>query len=400
LTHSLAGGIRHDEIEKLEGEITGAGLDPDKQAIAEEELEATRERQDDLNRQIENLRGRINAARKWIGLESEQLRDALSCSLELLGAEALSLAGSQNSGPTRYNFPDLDMRHGADPTWAATLDTLRVPPEDGNRNYHWRKQSPLRPVVFDAPEGIDDDVVQLHLSHRVVQRLLGRFITQGFIHHDLSRACLAQTSDAIPRVVLIGRLSLYGPGAMRLHEEVLTVTARWTEPASRRAPLSPYAREAEAKTLDLLEEALRPTSRRSVPEVVAARLRNSISRDIEELLPNLEKRGQDARQDAEAKLTERGRVESESLRKVLEDQKRRVEVELGRTEPAQLAFEYRDHNDIERKQLESNRRYWQRWLANVEGDLLREPARVRDFYQITSFRIEPVGLAYLWPITG
>jgi SNF2 family DNA or RNA helicase len=400
LAQTLAGGIRHDEIDRLEGEITGAGLDPDKRAAAEEELEAARERQDDLNQQIDNLRGRINAARKWIGLDPEQLRDALSCSLELLGAEPLTPAGPQNGGPARYNFPDLDMRHGADPTWAATLDTLRVPPEDGNRNFQWRKQSPLRPIVFEAPEGIDDDVVQLHLSHRVVQRLLGRFITQGFIHHDLSRACLAQTTDAIPRVILLGRLSLYGPGAMRLHEEVLTVTARWAEPGSRRGPLSPYAREAEAKTLDLLEEALRPGARRGVPEVVAARLRKSVPNDIEELLPHLEKRGQEAKQDAEAKLAERGRIESESLRKVLEDQKRRVEVELGRTEPTQLALDFRDFNDVEKKQLESNRRYWQRWLANVEGDLRREPARVREFYKVSSFRIEPVGLAYLWPVTG
>ena len=35
---------------------------------------------------------------------------------------------------------------------------------------------------------------------------------------DLSRACLAQASDSIPRVILLGRLSLYGRGAERLHE--------------------------------------------------------------------------------------------------------------------------------------------------------------------------------------
>ena len=45
---------------------------------------------------------------------------------------------------------------------------------------------------------MDDEVVHLHLEHRVVQRLLGRFTAQGFVHHDLSRACLAQTTDADP----------------------------------------------------------------------------------------------------------------------------------------------------------------------------------------------------------
>jgi hypothetical protein len=42
-----------------------------------------------------------------------------------------------------------------------------------------------------------------------VQRLLGRFLAQGFVYHDLSRACLAQSDDPIPRVVLLGRLALY-----------------------------------------------------------------------------------------------------------------------------------------------------------------------------------------------
>lgn len=401
LSQSLfAAGIRHDEIEKLEAEIADAELDTNKRATAEEELEASRERQDDLLKQIDSLRNRINAAKKWIGLDTDQFRDALSCSLELLGAELLKPIPNPNGGSARYVFPNLDTRHGADPTWAGTLDTLRVPPEDGKPNFQWRRQSPLRPVVFDAPEGIDDDIVQLHLSHRITQRLLGRFLTQGFIHHDLSRTCLTQTSDAIPRVVLIGRLSLYGPGAMRLHEEILTLTARWIEPTNRNKPLTPYAREAEAKTLDLLEEAFLPNSQGKVPEVIAARLQKSIPSDIEELLPHLERRGQEAKEDAEAKLAERGRIEADAIRKVLEDQKRRVEIELGRTEPLQLSLDFQDFDDNERRQLESNRRYWQKWLVNVEGDLRREPERVRGFYQVTSYRIEPVGLAYLWPVTG
>jgi len=368
LAETLRKGIRHDEVKKIEAEIIGADLDSEKRAVTEEELEATRQRKDDLQKQIEVLRNRLNDARKWIGLDLDQLRDALSCSLELLGAEPLKSVQSKESD--RFSFPDLD------PSWATTLDTLRVPPEDGKRNFEWRRQSSLRPVVFSAPEGIDDNVVQLHLEHRVVQRLLGRFMTQGFIHHDLSRACLAQTSDAVPRVVLLGRLSLYGSGAARLHEEILTVTARWSEPTSRKGTLSTYGREAEAKTMDLLEAALRPQSHGSIPEAVTARLQASIARDIEELLPHLNARGNDAQKDAEAKLVERGRVE------------------FGQTQ-LMLGF-----SDDEKRQVEFNRRYWQRWLKRVAGLLQTEPDRVRSFYTISSFRLEPIGLAYLWPVTG
>ena len=386
LSETLRKGIRHDEVKRIEAEIAGADLDSERLAVTKEELESTRQRQAELQKQVETLRNRINDARKWIGLDMDQLRDALSCSLELLGAEPLKAVQSNESA--RFSFPDLD------PSWATTLDTLRVPPEDGKRNFEWRRQSPLRPVVFSAPEGIDDDIVQLHLEHRVVQRLLGRFMTQGFIHHDLSRACLAQTSDAIPRVVLLGRLSLYGSGAARLHEEILTVTARWTEPGTRKGTLAPYGREAEAKTMDLLEAALRPNSHGNVPEIVSGRLQAAIPRDIVELLSHLEKRGQEARNDAAAKLLERGRVESESIRKVLEKQKRNVEKSLGET---QLML---DFTEDEKRQVESNRRFWQRWMKTVDRNLQTEPDRVRSFYTISSYRLEPIGLAYLWPVTG
>jgi SNF2 family DNA or RNA helicase len=385
LAETLRRGISHDEVKKIEADINGADLESEKLAVTKEELEATRQRQEELQKQVEILRNRINDAKKWIGLDMNQLRDALSCSLELLGAEPLI---ADQSEADRFVFPDLDS------TWATTLDTLRVPPEDGKRNFEWRRQSPLRPVVFKAPDGIDDDIVQLHLEHRVVQRLLGRFMTQGFVYHDLSRACLAQTSDAIPRVVLLGRLSLYGAGAARLHEEIITVSARWTDPTVRKASLSPYGREAQSKTLELLEAALRPGAAANIPEAVTARLQASIARDIKELWPHLDTQGNEAQRDAEAKLADRGRLEAESLRKVLEDQKGRVEKQFGQSQ-LMLGF-----SDDEKRQVESNRRYWQRWLRNVESDLLTEPDRVRSFYKISSFRLEPIGLAYLWPVTG
>jgi hypothetical protein len=397
LTDTLKGGIRHQDAAALAAMIDDAGLDPEKQAVTEEELEANRERQEILLKQISTLRGRINDARAWIGLDEQHFRDALSCSLELLGSAPLNPVATPPGSPPRFEFPNLDTRHGADPSWSATLDTLRALPEDGRRSYQWRQESPIRPVVFDAPEGIDDDIVQLHLEHRVVQRLLGRFLSQGFVHHDLSRACLATSGDAIPRVVMLGRLSLYGAGAARLHEELLTVTARWVEPSLRKGPLTPYGREGEAKALELLEQSLQPGGQRQVPEAVRQRLQGSIARDIDELLAHLEKRGHDAQAEAEARLAERGRIESDGMRKILEEQQRRVAAEFGKTTPAQMSFNF---NEDEKRQLESNRRYWQRWLENVEGDLRREPARIQDFYKVTSFRIEPVGLAYLWPVTG
>src|SRR5262249_33966077 len=158
--------------------------------------------------------------------------------------------------------------------------------------WEWRRESPIRPVVFDDPGRMTDEVVHLHLEHRVVQRLLGRFMAQGFVHHDLSRACLAPTADPIPRVVLVGRLGLYGAGAARPHQELMFVTARWVDPRKRSGPLKPYGREAEGNTLQLLEESLsKPVQ--PVNKVMLQELQAGSPRDVAELLPHLERRGAD-----------------------------------------------------------------------------------------------------------
>jgi superfamily II DNA or RNA helicase len=396
LATTLKVGIKHDEVDKMIAKIEAEDLEQEHKDRVEEELEATRLRQDELLEQIVLLERRRDDAEAWIGLDSDKLRNALSCSLEMLDSDALSAGDKPEGEPQRFSFPNLERRLGSDPTWADTLDTLRKPPDEGRRDFAWRREAPIRPVVFDAPAGIDDDVVQLHLSHRIVQRLLGRFRAQGFVHHDLSRACLSQSRDNIPRVVLLGRLSLYGQGAARLHEELLTVTARWAPPESRQGPLAAYARDAEKKTMELLEESLKPDAARTLSEDVRMRLEESIRQDVEELLPQLDVSGKEARADAENKLTDRGRMESESLRAVIEGQKKRVMREMGRHDTEQLEFKM-DYTQKERIQLQSNRRYWERWLERVDDEIRREPARILDFYKVVSTRIEPIGLAYLWP---
>lgn len=344
----------------------------------------------------------METSQKSIGLDEEHFRRAISCALELVGAEPLKPADGHEPGPPRFVFPAVDERQGADPTWADTMDTLRAPRKRDERFWEWRRTSPIRPVVFQDPGNLDEDVVHLHLEQRVVQRLLGRFAAQGFVHHDLSRACLSQTTDAIPRVILLGRLSLYGPGAARLHEELIPITARWTDPKIRKSPLSPYAREAESKTLTLLEHSLVEAQGRSVPQAVAAQLQASAPQDVQELLPHLQARGEQYANDAQQKLTQRGDAEAKAMREILETQQKHIAATVAKHEkmdPRQLRFDFGD-NDEELRQLEANKRYWSKRLEMLKDELETEPARIRELYQVKAKRIEPVGLVYLWPVTG
>jgi superfamily II DNA or RNA helicase/DNA-binding transcriptional regulator YiaG len=414
LVNSLKLGIRRDEVDAKEREIESADLDATQRSAIQDELEAARERQDALRTQIERLRTLLDESKKTVGLSKDHFQSAISCALELIGAKPLEplTTDSTQRGPARCRFPSIDQREGADPTWADTMDTLRVPRTKDQRHWEWRRNSPIRPVVFEDTGTMDDDVVHLHLEQRVVQRLLGRFTAQGFVHHDLSRACLAQTTDAIPRVILLGRLCLYGPGAARLHEELIPVTARWTDSKIRKGPLSPYAREAETKTMTLLEQALVPTGGRPIANTILQQLQASSPRDVADLLPHLQARGEEFARDAVNKLTARGDAEAKAMKEILEAQKKHIADTIAKHDksgppqlklPGILTDDLRKAVDIledELRQLEANRRHWAKRLASIDHELRTEPERIREVYKVKATRIEPVGLVYLWPVTG
>jgi superfamily II DNA or RNA helicase len=396
----LAQGIRHREAENLAREIEKADLDEEKKQVTEEELECARERREDLKKQIERCQDLLQESRKWTRFEPGPFREALSCSLEILGAEPLSETRDEK-GRSVWTFPPLDRRAETDPSWAATLDTLRTPRKQSQKLAEWRSEAPIRPVVFEDTGLLTEDTVHLHLEQRVAQRLLARFRSQGFIHHDLSRACLAQAADSIPRVVLLGRLSLYGKNAERLHEKLVPVTARWVEPSLRQEPLKVYARDAETKTLELLEHALGDSSRRMPAETIRRRLLDSAPRDIEELLPQLEPRAEELAEVAIVQLRKRGETEAKELRETLARQRDRVREELAKREDVQqLTIDFRGYNEEEKRQVEADMRFWRFRLEQFDRDLEQEPERIRDFYEVHAKRVEPVGLVYLWPETN
>jgi len=177
-------------------------------------------------------------------LDMEQLRDALSCSLELLEAEP-SNPFLRPMAPCPIRLSEPRYPPWSRPTWSDTLDTLRVPPDDGKHNFLWRKESPIRPSCSRRPRALTTTS-----SNSIFRTASSSVCWAGSwprIHSLRSlRACLAQSADAIPRVVLIGRLSLYGAG-----RPDCTMKSSPSPPAGsiRHPPgqLSPYAREPNRK---------------------------------------------------------------------------------------------------------------------------------------------------------
>ena len=151
----LGGGIRHAAVEQLATEIETADLDAARTEVATEELEQARERQDELKAQIDRCRNLLEGSRRWVGFDPEPFRKALDCALELLHASPLTETKDEH-GRTVWTFPPLDQRAASDPSWTATLDTLRAPRATGQKLADWRRQAPIRPVVFED-EGVLTD---------------------------------------------------------------------------------------------------------------------------------------------------------------------------------------------------------------------------------------------------
>jgi len=244
---------------------------------------------------------------------------------------------------------------------------------------------------------MNDEVVQLHLQHPFVQRTLSRFRAQGFAAHDLARVTvLRNPRDAIARVIGIGRLSLFGPGATRLHEEIIMVAAQWIE--SRAAGrLKPFSEEADRKAIADLERLLAEApDHPDVGESTRRRLEASAPADFADLWAHILAEAESREHDAREMLRTRSRTESEALRKILEDQRAAIRQAL---QAEQLSFGFTEADKEQRYQFELDRKHMSVRLAEIDREIETEPAEIAGVYQVMLRRIEPVGLVYLWPST-
>lgn len=374
-----------------------------RQGAIREELETVRPEIRQLRQQEETLQQMLSDSQQWLGLDDSAFREALSASLELLGASPLQLKDEAGT----WEIPNLETLTN-DPSWENTLDTLRPPRQRKQKLWEWRKETEVRPVVFKDVGYLDDSVVHLHLEHRVVQRLLGRFLSQGFIYDELTRACICLSQDPIPKVILLGRLSLYGQSATRLHDEIVMVSAQWSHPESRgEAQLRPVEGEQQKDILNLLETSLVSPQNQNISSGIQETLQQCAKTDVEQLLPHLETQANDIEIKAVETLKKRSQREARQMRDLLKRQQERIRKreqeirgELDQNTPIQLEFNLGELSKEEQKQLEADRRYWERRLEKLEEELESEPQRIRENYEVKARRLEPVGLVYLWPMSS
>jgi superfamily II DNA or RNA helicase len=364
---------------------------PRNRGAADTELEATRLLLQKLRDQVEDASVLLERSRKLLEFDTSLLREAIDVGFELAGAGKLnSVPQPDESEPALFAIPELP------DSWQRTLDALRPPRRRDQSFWDFRNQAP-QPVSFEPSRRLGSQTVQLHLQHPLVQRVFSRFLAQGFSTSDLSRVTvLRNRHDALVRVIAFGRLSLFGSGAARLHDELISVAARWFE--GKKEPLRPFAEEGDRKAVELLERILAEApSLSQIPKALQERVRNAAPDLFAQLWKPIREEADARAVRAVEKLKARGRSESDQLREILGAQRNAIERRLQEQKERQLELEEIDK--LERAQREADLKHMTKRLARIGTEVTEEPAQIEALYEVALNRLSPVGLVVLWPAT-
>jgi len=355
------------------------------------------------------------AAEAHMEFSTGSFRRALDVALGLLDAPALApdsthadlwhlapLDGSPAVLPAHH-----DLREGRriDASWAETLDGLRIPyglepghderPYPPSDRWTWRRRSRLRPLRFRASAVAEESSVHMHLEHRVAQRLLGQLSAQTFTRDAMARATILATGSGIDRVVLLGRLVLFGPRGARLHDEIIPRVAEWTGAAQERTtPLRVLDVSAARDTLKDLQRSLAQPSDEGVTEHDRRRRLGSLPADVAELRGALQTDALSRSEAISFQLRRLGATRAAELRALLTGQQAALDQSLA--DPKQLSLlDQKGFSEVDRQALRSIVNGWRQRREALAAEIETAPAAVEAEYTVRHTHFELLGVVYL-----
>lgn len=394
LARKLEGGITRGRAGEIAKAITATDPEENMDPVVAEELEQARD--EEIVTQLEELQKLDQKSAEHLNLRPERLRDVVNVGLQLA---RLPLLTERKETAGVFDVPPLDKLAGTDNTWREIMDTLRAPRTRKMPEWEWRAKHAPRPVSFEPSTTLASETVQLHLQHKLTQRVLAMFRAQAFGEDRLSRVTVVvDPTHRRHRVLALGRLSLYGPGASRLHEELLVVAAYWSEgdDATRLKPFE--TAEAEDRALESLDSVLGRDNPTPMAEHIVDKLMQSAAKDEDALWDTLRSKARKRVIWAEEKLRQRGRTEAEEMQRILSAQKQLIQKTL--TERLQLTFAWSKDEVDQKSQHDADTRHMEKRRVEIDKELDSEPQRIRDQYEVKHHRLERVGLVYLWPATS
>ena len=262
-------------------------------------------------------------------------------------------------------------------SWAACAEGLEHP--------HTKD---IRPITFDhaAAEG-RDDVVLVHLNHRLVQMSLRLLRAEVWsvkgrkrLHRITARLVPNHVLDT-PAVVAHARLVVIGGDSHRLHEEIITAGGLLKEGRFSRLNVGELDKLLAAATND---EAFEPMQKQ---------LLELWDKFAPALAQSLEARMKDRTSGLQKKLAERAEKEAEDIEAILLELKKAIETELDDPEYQQLAL----FDDPEKEQFERNKDFLRARSKEIPAEIERETAAIRARFADPQPRMFPVAVTFLVP---
>ena len=373
----------HQKLQSIGTEASAA------RSVVDAELEAQRKELAKLEEERAKAARRLDASQKLLQVEPASLRGVVEVGLQLAGAGPLEQGPELRSGKPTFVLPELDR------SWDRTLDSLRPARKRSESFWEWRSQPPRR-VVFEPLDGLTEEAEQLHLAHPLVRRILSRFVAQGYSAHDLSRvAAVVAPDDSVARVIAYARLTLFGPGAARLHDEVIAVAAAFPEP---KASAAPYRDAATAQRAIALAERLLVTGSKTPSRVIHKRVAERAQQLYADLWPALDDEADARAVAAKNGLAQRARREADDLRALLERQRKAIDKQIAHlSQSALYQAATSKAEQAEQRQLQLDVDHMRTRLKAIAAEVQSEPRAIEALYDVRMTRLSPVGLVVTWP---
>ncbi|MCX7584910.1 DISARM system SNF2-like helicase DrmD [Phenylobacterium sp. 58.2.17] len=328
----------------------------------------------DLREKIAKLHQRLSETEQEQRLTPNHIERAVRTALRLAekpDLQPISLAGAPDGAA--FRLPPLSG------SWSRCLEGLEHP--------YTHK---ARPITFDhAVARGRDDVVLVHLNHRLVQMSLALLRAEIWARDDvkrLNRVAIRSLPDGQiegPTVLAISRLVITGGNHHRLHEEL-------TEAGG-------YLRDAGFRREDRITE-LRRWLDESEPVHLSASsfdaLRTRFNKQSESILSAIEARSKDRLRFLANSIEMRKRKEVEDIRQVLDDLEKALTSELvADQQPLQLSL----FSEDERTQLKRDRAALEARLARIPQEREQEARAIEDRHSQVTDHTFPVAVVLLVP---
>ena len=357
----LVEGTRRD-LDTLDAEARAAG--------ARRFLRAERQ----IQERIARLHERLQETRKDFHLTPARICQAVKTGLALADKPPLKPVELDRAPEvTVFEMPPLTG------SWARCLEGLRHP--------HTQKQ---RPITFDHEIAkTRDDVVLVHLNHRLVQMCLQLMRAEVWAKNDVKKLhrvdvrTLPDSVLAIPALAVVSRLVITGGTHHRLHEE-LTVSGGYFRDGA-------FARETRVTQVN---QWLDDASPHRAGNDLFSGLAGAFDTHEDAILRAVATRSSDRLRNLQNTLQNRQRQEIENIAAVLDELGRVIEEELrAGPKPEQLEL----FTDVERTQLRRDEEALKARLARLPQEREQEIEAIESRYQDFVDRTFPVAVVFLVP---